>query len=200
MNRPDAPDDLAGLPRALDPPGDLEERVFTALRERRLVRRERPARALSRWGLAAACLLAALFGWTARGLVQAPVLGPIERPPGAQGTTAAGREYLLLLLEPLPLRTSRPLDSLIAEYRAWAEELVAQGRLVAAGRLESGGRYLPASGRSGAPGVAAASGFFVVRAAGLAEAERVAATCPHLRYGGEISVRELSETSPPPKS
>jgi predicted GIY-YIG superfamily endonuclease len=35
-------------------------------------------------------------------------------------------------------------------------------------------------------------GFFVVRARDLAEAQRIAAACPHLRYGGRIVLRRTA--------
>jgi hypothetical protein len=35
------------------------------------------------------------------------------------------------------------------------------------------------------------AGYFVIGAASRAEAERIAATCPHLRHGGRVLVKAI---------
>jgi hypothetical protein len=77
--------------------------------------------------------------------------------------------------------------------------LAGRGRLVTAARLSGDGRLLasPAPGAAIAAADTAATanpvtGFFVIRAAGLAEAVEIARGCPHLAYGGEISVRPVA--------
>jgi hypothetical protein len=45
---------------------------------------------------------------------------------------------------------------------------------------------------AGAPGEP--TGFFLVRAGDLAEAERIARDCPHLRHGGEVALRPVDPT------
>jgi hypothetical protein len=37
-------------------------------------------------------------------------------------------------------------------------------------------------------------GFFLVQARTLDEAEQIARTCPHLRHGGTIALREVDPT------
>jgi hypothetical protein len=153
--------------------------------------------------MAAGLVLAALGGWVARDVVGTPP------PPGTPPPVAepAGREYLLLLTEPDGLDIDRPLTELVAEYRGWAGELAAEDRMVTGRRLEHGARRLapgsepPASGIAGSPAppavatvapADAATGFFLVRATSLDEAVDLAAGCPHLRYGGRITVSEVA--------
>lgn len=89
---------------------------------------------------------------------------------------------------------AKPEAELVAEYRTWANRLRESGALVDAAKLAHAGRLVsPAGSADGrAPaGDAAVSGYFVIRAADEAEAVRVAATCPHVAYGGTLAVRPL---------
>ena len=183
--------DLEKLPRSAEPPPELEDRVVDALRQRGLVRGG-SSRRPSWWGLAAACLIATVLGWVGRGVLP-PLLAP--EPKGSQ--------FLLLLAEPLPLRSTRSLPEMVEEYRAWAAELSEQGKMVAAARLEPEGRTLasPAPGEvveSPERNPSAATGFFVVRAASQEEAVAMAASSPHVAYGGEIHVRPIADDSGAP--
>lgn len=182
----DLPEELKDLPPAINPPPELEDRVVGALRREGLVGDRRPRRG-NRWLVAAACLLAAVGGWMARGMVTQPEAG------SEVAALAEGRDYLLLLTEPTPLATDQPEEELVAEYRDWALGLAEQGRLVAAAKLddESGGRYL---GETPAVPVGTVSGYFVIRGTSLEEVTALAAGSPHRRYGGEIAVREIEET------
>lgn len=171
---------LRGLPRETSPPAELEERVTSALRSRGLVRSAgsdpRRRRESHRWGMAAAaCLVGLLAGWAARGVYAAPEAGV---------PAAKGNHFLLLLSEPHGLDTSKTLPELVAEYRAWAGGLAAEGRLLAAERLT--GERADLGGASSEAGDA--TGFFLVVADDLEAARDIAATCPHLRYGGEVTV------------
>ena len=65
---------------------------------------------------------------------------------------------------------------------------------MSAGELASGGTDVRADGS--APAVidtraGAVSGYFLVRAESLAQAERLAAESPHLKYGGTVVVRAV---------
>ncbi|MEM7051708.1 MAG: YciI family protein [Acidobacteriota bacterium] len=188
MSRPDErdllPPDLE-LPSRLEPPAALEERVVSALRQRGLVR-PAPRRPRVPW-LLAACLLAALGGWWGRSLVET------STPP-----RAAGDHYLLLLTEPRPLATDKPMPELVAEYAAWGAELAEEGKIIAAARLRPGGEHLKPPASPTGEEIAQVTGYFILIAPDLETARAIAATCPHLAYDGEISVRRLyGDTSPP---
>lgn len=190
MSRADHDDELrrlAGLARSLEPPPELEERVVESLTKRGLIRLPTRARG-GRWLVAATIVVAALAGWLARGRFE-PAAGAPE-----------GRRFLLLLAEPQPLETDKPLAALVEEYRDWAIGLAARQKLEAAARLTGGSRRLSGGGGEVASGKVASgevaiedvTGYFLVRADGWAEAQRIAASCPHLSYGGEISIREVA--------
>ncbi len=193
MTEPEEPQlpESAALPRTVEPPVGLEERVVATLRDRGLIgRRHGPGWPL----LAAASLAAVLCGWVARGLLAPPA-------PAA----VAEKEFVLLLAEPQNLRTDKPTAALVAEYRAWAMELAEQGKLARAAKLAWEGRRLaspePAvvvETTEPRPNLAGTTGFFVVRARDLDEALAIARTCPHLAYGGELSVRPVERTASPP--
>ena len=179
--------ELASLPREMEPSPQVEERVVRALKDRGLIAGQRRRPMAHWWQLAAAALIAAAIGWMGHGLVE-----PAERGPVAE------REFLLLLSEPEALRTTKSEAELVQEYRSWAASLVGQNRLVGAGKLESGGRLLRGSVEGERPPTAggaldSVTGYFLVRADSWEEALELAASCPHLDYGGEISVRLLEQ-------
>ncbi len=110
--------------------------------------------------------------------------------------------YLLLLHETpadaAPMSADE-MAALVRRYSDWAADLAARGLLVAGEKLaDDGGRHLR---RDGA-GVLATDGpyaeahdvvggFFTVRAASDAEAEALAATCPHLAGRNWIEIRRI---------
>jgi hypothetical protein len=84
------------------------------------------------------------------------------------------------------------------EYWTWASDLADRGLLVAAGdlRWEPGERILP--GGAAVRGAVAAVddpdfvvGMFTLRADSYEAAVALAEGCPHLRYGGSVSVRQV---------
>lgn len=93
---------------------------------------------------------------------------------------AAGQTYALLLSEGPTYRPPPPggLPARRHEYALWADSLDRLGKLDLEGSVE---------------GSTNPDGLFIIRAADLAEAERIAATCPHNKYGGHIEVRRFVE-------
>ncbi|MEQ9398655.1 MAG: YciI family protein, partial [Longimicrobiales bacterium] len=85
-----------------------------------------------------------------------------------------------------------------AEYWAWTSELAARGVLLAAGdlqwdpgrRVEAGGGVAPTSAGAAAEG-SLVVGLFALRVGSYEEALALARECPHLRYGGSVSVRRV---------
>jgi len=175
--------ELEKLPVEIEPPAALEESVVGVLKREGLIGATR-SRGRSPWFLLAACLVATVLGWTARGLVSS----------AGSNRAAAPGQFLILLAEPEPLQTSKSMEELVSEYSAWAGKLAAENRLVAAGHLVGDGSRLPA-GDGGAAGSTARlsldslSGFFLVRADSLEQATAIAASSPHVGYGGKIVVR-----------
>ena len=165
---------LGRLAQNVDPPAEAYPALVRRLRERGLIG-HRPRYA----------------GWllTAAGMTAAAVLALALLPaPGRD------REYLLLLDEPAGYQAAVTPDeqrARVREYAAWAGLLSEENHLVTAGELESGGTIV--SSRRTAPLAPAASptGYFLIRARSPEEAERLARSSPHLKYGGEVVVRPV---------
>jgi len=97
-----------------------------------------------------------------------------------------------------------------AEYWAWADSLEAESVLIGAGdlRWEPGSRLGPGATPVSVSDQVVESpdflvGMFALRATSYQEAVAIARACPHLRYGGSISVRRLATgflTPPRPRS
>jgi hypothetical protein len=89
-----------------------------------------------------------------------------------------GETYVLLLHvdslyhQPPPVELRRRE----AEYGRWADSLAALGKLDLEGKLLGQGSI---------------DGMFIVRATSDSEAARIAATCPHYKYGGTVEVRRF---------
>jgi len=111
--------------------------------------------------------------------------------------TAAGEaRYLLLIWSDTPPLDSEQYEAVVSEYRDWARQLAEGGHLVDAAELRDGGTILipQASGverEELSMNEERASGYFLIRASSLSEAEAIARGCPHLRHGGTVEVREI---------
>ena len=83
----------------------------------------------------------------------------------------------------------------MTEYRNWAIGLAREGKLVSAEKLANDEHVLgnPA-GKRLASGEERVTGFFVIRARDLAEAQRIAEDCPHIRRGGRVELRAIVGT------
>jgi hypothetical protein len=115
-------------------------------------------------------------------------------------------EFMLLLHEnPSDFEDVSPeeIEKIIAEYVAWRGELAEAGRLAGSKKLrDEGGRWLtaPAGDVRVIDGPYSEAnevigGFFMITAADYAEAVEISRSCPHLRYGGRIELREVEPTA-----
>jgi hypothetical protein len=115
----------------------------------------------------------------------------------------ADSEFLLLFRRDALAADAAPgptLNRMIDEYAAWREELDERGVLLASRLLDAGRRSELRGSGSGLSVLNSSpsddpagyvSGFFLVRAASLTEAEALARRSPHLGYGGSIEVRPV---------
>ena len=159
-------DELTRLPRELEPSPELHDRIVAQLG----LRRRRGAMLL----IAAASIVA---GFTA-GLLM---------PHHERASTPHGREFILFVHDTPSMQTDGNEPRRIEEYRNWAQQLRARGTMEAGDKLTDDITAIgPASGNSSTIG-----GFFRIVARDRAEAERVARSCPHLKYGGWIELREI---------
>lgn len=112
--------------------------------------------------------------------------------------------YMLLLHDPTtsePELSAEEIQRIIGDYMAWRSEIASQGRLIGGQKLaDEGGRHLRAE--NGAIRVTdgpytevkeALGGYFAIKAENYDEAVEISKTCPHLKYGGWIELREIDE-------
>jgi hypothetical protein len=190
--------EIADLAPGVAPPATLEGAVVRRLRtEGLLARPSLPAG----WALAATVLVALAVGWGAGRYLGFPSerLEPSTRPAVA---AAAEPRFVLFLWEG---ESYRPADAAhladrVARYGRWAADLRARGRTASGEKLADEVRLLrpgesstqaSASEATGRSPLGELGGYFLIEAASLEEAEQVAATCPHLAFGGAIEVRRI---------
>jgi hypothetical protein len=183
-------EDFTGLPREAPPPRGLEDATVDALVARGLLRRRRSGRAPALTlglGLVASVLL--FLGGVAVGRKDA------APPPSPTA------QFALLLYEGPDYRRSAPDGEAerVREYGAWAAARAERGELVAGEKLRDESDVVIGSDgavttAASAPGATRLAGFFVIRASDARRAVEIARSCPHVRYGGSIVIREIEPT------
>ena len=183
---------LTALGNATPPPPGLEEATLSRLRAEGLVRRRGRSGNASRLLAAAAAL--ALF---AAGLA----VGRRSFPSTASATAAAamassgveGPRFVLFLYDAPtePAMSEAQMQDRVSEYRNWASGLRQRGASIRGEKLQPGRteRLGPA-----AAGEAPLGGYFVISAKDWDAAMEVARSCPHLKHGGTIELREIEKT------
>ena len=164
---------LERMKRDLVPPAQIEADLIEALRRRGLIRDPR-----TRWMTAAILATSVAAGLVAALLVYRQIADrtPVNQP-----------EFVLLLYAG---DETGATPSRRDEYSAWARSIAAQGTTISGLELvEPSEQIAVLPDNPGSVPPAQPRGFFVVRARDLADAQRIAATCPHLRYGGQIVLR-----------
>ncbi len=114
--------------------------------------------------------------------------------------------YMLLLHEqPMDYSQFSPeqIEAVIGEYITWRKKIEADGKYVASDKLkDEGGRLL--TGYEGgfrvtdgpyAEAKEVIGGYYTISAADYDEAVDVSKSCPHLKYGGRIELREVESLS-----
>ena len=115
-------------------------------------------------------------------------------------------QFMLLLHEsPSDFSSISPeeIQRVIGEYSAWRIKLQEDGKLAGGLKLkDEGGREL--SLRNGqvrvvdgpyAEAKEVVGGYFLIEAADYDEAVEISKSCPHLRYGGRIELRQIDPIS-----
>jgi hypothetical protein len=94
--------------------------------------------------------------------------------------------------------TPEQYQGIIQRYFAWSEQLRSEGRFLGGDALENGGRVVRRDGDQVVDGPFAETketvgGYYLITAAGLDEAAKIAKGCPILDSGGLVEVRQVSE-------
>ncbi|MEW5915672.1 MAG: hypothetical protein AB1762_04675 [Gemmatimonadota bacterium] len=181
LQDPDADpvDDLRDIPREVAPPADLEERTISALRSRALLRERRVPWVLrpSGWLAAAVIVLAAFFAGMGTGRMRAPA--PRPEP-----------SFALMLYGEIGGDSATQMER-AAEYGRWARAAHTGARVLGGEAL---GGHVVDVGRAPIAGGDELVGFFLIQASDRQAAARMAAECPHVKYGGRVVVREIQPT------
>jgi hypothetical protein len=140
---------------------------------------------------AATILIAALGGFGA-GVRRAEGHGPspIVDTRGTKST------FLLLFhIDSTFRRGHTPAASaaILADYGRWADSLAHDGTLIGGEKLADSTAWFGPAHEIAAQGDHLA-GFMLIRVKDRAQAEKVAATCPHLKYGGRIELRRIARS------
>ncbi len=185
---PDEQSLMDSLPREATPPAALEDRVVSGLKAEGMIRTATGGG--RRWTIAAMLLLAMSLSFFAGSRFGATT----TEPPAATGPT-----FALLVYDPPGQTPDALAEAALAEATAWVGELVSGGSFEAAAKLSDNGSRVELRDQeltfsSGVPAIGAdlvLGGFFMIRADSYDDAQRIAATCPLLRYGSTIEVRAV---------
>jgi hypothetical protein len=187
---PDEREALGRLPREAEPPASLERATVAALAARGLLR---PRRRLLEPTLALAASVLLFAGGLAVGRFGGEAT---PEPP------ADGRPRFALFLYEGPgydQPSADAMDDRVQEYVAWASAERAGGTVEGGEKLRDGDDVaIEPDGSAGpvpaVPGASRLAGYFLIRAADQRTALEIARTCPHVRYGGRIVLREIEPT------
>jgi len=181
---------LTALGGAAPPPAGLEEATLSRLRAEELVRRPGRKGNASRL-LAAAAALALFAAGLAVGRRSFPSTAPAAAATASSGVE--GPRFALFLYDAPtePAMSEAQMQDRVSEYRNWASGLRQRGASIRGEKLQPGRaeRLGPA-----AAGEAPLGGYFVISAKDWDSAMEVARSCPHLKHGGTIEVRQVEKT------
>lgn len=193
---------LDELPREKKLRAEIEDDLVIVLLQKGLIERNRKPLRLLKYAFAIAATLVVFFAGAFSGRMHA-----LKSIAGVEGNVIvhAEREFMLLLYEsPGKYQNPAPEDMLavIAEYSDWANELASYDQLIGAEKLKTEGNLLITGSAGiehhaleiGASGRTLA-GYFAITAGSIDEALEISANCPHLKYGGEIELREIDHVN-----
>ena len=114
-------------------------------------------------------------------------------------------EYMLILHESttgFADMSAEDIENVIAEYMAWSQSVAEKGKMVGGNKLrDEGGKMLTITGGKlrvtdgpFAEAKEVIGGYFTINADDYDDAIETAQSCPHLKYGGRIELREIEPT------
>jgi hypothetical protein len=186
------PRKLHHLQRHPLPPADLEDRIVALLESEQLIKPGNRGAATMRMHYAINAAIAAVSILVGFGVGQR--MDGETMPAVADGDN----EYILLLYEDASYQAPEPgqMEARIGEYSQWARDVADTGKYVGGKKLTNDSVLLMPDGtrRDVIPtaGQGALEGYFVITASNLDEAASIAASCPHLHYGGTVSLRRIA--------
>ena len=114
-------------------------------------------------------------------------------------------KYMILLhdsTEGFGEASAEEIQAVIGEYVGWRDKIESEGHLIGGEKLaDEGGKHLSMQGDeirvTDGPYTEikeALGGYFAITANDYDEAVEISKTCPHLKYGGRIELRQIDPT------
>lgn len=181
---------FTALSRQCQPPPALETRIISTLKSKGLIRMATTQRnfAAPRLTVAFAAVVLLALGFSL-GKWQSRTLQP---DPNLQ--------TFIMLLHEAGTVEAHEADK-VSEYSKWAHTIAQAGQLVDGEKLRYDGRLLRRVDEKlevleFAPHEDAehVGGYFLIQARDYEEAVQIARSCPHLKYGGVVELRQIDKT------
>lgn len=183
---------FATLSKEQSPPAFLEDRIVARLRDSGVIRTARKSW-LPGYGQLAAGFAIAIALFVTGALVGAKwnTKGATHEEPG----------FILIVRNASPESEPKtPQEELarVKEYGAWARNLGREGMLLGGEKLKDEGRVLGPARESTSPSETVTKpveggigGYFLLPATNYDQALAIARTCPHLKHGGSVELRQI---------
>jgi hypothetical protein len=181
--------DYQSLASGESPALKFEEKVIAALRTQRLIRKEKANTRPFRYWKTLAAVAASVILFFAGIFLEKYRSGPANQ----NFVSMTEKTFLLLLVEDhryQPARNEQEQQERINLYRNWAVTLRQKGLTLNGTKLQQQTYFLP-SDTAQKPHHSEVAGYFLIDAGDLNQAMQIAGTCPHLRFGGQIEVRQI---------
>ncbi|HSS20040.1 MAG TPA: hypothetical protein VLL54_08195 [Pyrinomonadaceae bacterium] len=185
---------LAGLSREKMPPTFVEDQVVEHLRAANLIRDSRFA-----W-LPSYQKLAVAFAFSLALFLCGAILGARLRSTANNDPRLAG--FMLIVRGAPPKFASVSAEDhqqRVNEYTAWAFDLEQRGLLLGGEELKNDAMLLRPRDNDASvseehtnAAEGTATGYFLLPASNYEQALKVARTCPHLKHGGTVELREIA--------
>lgn len=184
---------FAGLTKEKMPPSLLEEQIVEKLKAANVIRSPRLGW-LSGYQRIGVAFVLSLTIFVIGAMVGARL---ISAPPKKSNLP----EFMLILrMSRVEMEAISPAEELqrVKEYSAWARDMERRGLLLGGEKLKDEGRFLSQLKESATvaetPSNAAEgdiAGYFLMPASDYDQAVTIAKTCPHLKHGGIVEIRQI---------
>lgn len=186
----DKPEFLAALPAGEMPPAFLEERVVARLKDANYIHSSR-VREFRGYPAMLIAIALALATFIAGAFIGA------RRSLASRRSAQAG--YLLIVRAAnAKSEAGNPQEEMqrVKEYSAWARDLQNRGLLVGGEKLKDEVNVLSGEGvtvneRRSSANEGAVAGYFVLPVVEYERALEIAKSCPHLKHGGAVELRQI---------
>jgi len=182
---------LSALPANEAPPAFLEERIVARLRDAKMIRTSRLGRFRGYPALLAAIPLSLVTFF----------VGALTGSRSAVATPAQPAGYLLIVRAANPQfepKNTQQEMQRFTEYSAWARDLQKRGLLVGGEKLKdelnvltTGGDGLKINESRANINEGGVAGYFLLASGDYERALSIARTCPHLKHGGAVELRQI---------